>query len=186
MELMVTVAIIAALSVIAVPAYRGFKAKAIQKEGFNLLNGYYTAATAIRAEYGLFPGNLVATSFAPVGLLSYRLRSNDNPNNLPGANAFNNDDNCWNTDQTAQTCDCGGNCPNFRTWEEPVPAGAVGVRLGVGCVACAPLCAMGGMAISNDTFVVGIAGVISTTSVNTDRYFMNEKKEIEMCSDGLK
>ncbi len=182
-ELMVTVAIIGILSVVAVPSYKTFQAKARQKEGFSLLNGYYAAAIATRTEFGLFPGNMVATGFAPVGELNYRLRVDDNPNNLPGTTAFNNDDACW---RTFNACNCGGNCNSFKTWSE-MPAGSPG-NLGVGSVAgggC-PTIATVSIPTTDNSFVAGVAGWISTRSTTLDRYYMNETKLIEMCVDGLK
>lgn len=180
---MVTVAIIGILSIVAVPSYKTFQAKARQKEGFNLLNSYYAAAIATRTEFGLFPGNFVATGFAPVGELNYRLRSDDNPNDLPGTTAFNNDDTCW---RTFNDCNCGGNCPNFKTWEE-MPAGSFG-NLGVGSVAGGGCPTLPDIAnrVSDNAFVVGVAGWISTSSTTLDRYYMDETKLIEMCVDGLK
>lgn len=182
MELMVAVAIIAILSVIAVPSYKTFQAKARQKEGFNLLNGFYAAAIATRTEFGLFPGNLVATGFAPVGELTYRLRSPNNANPIPGATAFNNDNGCW---RTLENCNCGGNCPAFKTWQE-APAGASGGPIGPASVVAFPCAGLGGLAVSDNAFVVGIAGWVSTTAGQQDTYYMNEAKVMEMCSDGLK
>ncbi len=179
-ELMVTVAIIGILSIVAVPSYKTFQAKARQKEGFSLMNGYYAAAIATRTEFGLFPGNFVATGFAPVGEVNYRLRSNDG-NNTPGTTAFNNDDGCLNT---LQPCNCGGNCPNFKTWSE-MPVGAAG-SLGVGCVDCSACGAMGNVMTNDNAFVAGVSGWISTSATNFDRYFFNEQKTIQMCDDGLK
>lgn len=180
-ELMVAVAIIAIASAIAVPSYKTFQAKARQKEGFNLLNGFYAAAVATRTEFGIFPGNLVATGFAPVGELYYRLRSVDNGNNLPGTTAFNNDDGCWNT---SRTCNCGGNCGAFKTWVER-PFGAAGT-IGPATVQGGTVCAMGNTTTTDNTFIVGIAGWVSSSAASPDRYFMNELKVMEMCVDGLK
>ena len=183
MELIVTIAIIAILAVIGVPAYKTFQAKARQKEGFLLLNTFYTAAQATRGEFNIYPGNFVATAFAPAGLLGYSLRSDDNANNLPGATAFTNDDTCI---HTSDVCDCGGNCPNYKTWNER-PTGVIGSSVGpswtVSSGGCATLAWTG---TADNNFVVGVAGVISTTATAPDRYYMNELKQIEMCSDGLK
>ena len=77
-EMMVVVAIMAILATVAVPAYQTFQAKARQKEGFNMLSTFYSSAHATKAEFGFFPGNLVGTGFQPVGILGYRLRSDDN------------------------------------------------------------------------------------------------------------
>ncbi len=184
-ELMTTVAIIAVLSLIAVPSYKTFQARARQKEGFALLNGYYSAAIATRTEFGAFPGNFVYTGFAPVGTLNYRLRADDNPNPIPGETAFNSDPGCWNTD--LGRCTCSGNCPSFRTWNE-MPVAVVGVSLGIASVQAAGVCTIGSFPepATNNTFLAGIAGLISTTATRVDRYYMDETKTIEMCTDGLK
>ena len=181
MELMVAVAIIAIVTLIGVPSYKSFQAKARQKEGFNMLNTFYTVAQSTHAEYRRYPGNLVATGFAPVGQLVYRLRSEDG-NDLADATAFNNDDGCVNT---GAVCNCGGNCPNFKTWNEPIVGspGVIGARNNTGLVACPTL----GINDTNDNdFIVRVGGWISTTAIAADVYGMNEQKLIEMCSDGLK
>jgi prepilin-type N-terminal cleavage/methylation domain-containing protein len=180
-ELLVAVAIIAILSAIAVPSYKSFQAKARQKEGFNLLNGYYSAAIATRTEFGVFPGNLVGTGYAPVGELTYRLQVVDNPNPLPGETAFNNDDACFNTDQA---CDCSGSCPDYKTWAE-LPLGAFTV-LGPADVPGAGPCVIGPLATTDDTFTVGVAGWISNSAALYDAYYMNEAKTLQMCQDGTK
>ncbi len=186
-ELMVTVAIIGILSIVAVPSYKTFQAKARQKEGFALLNSYYSAAIATRTEFGAFPGNFVGTGFAPVGELIYRVRTDDNPNPIPGETAFNNDNLCLNTDN-GRPCNCAGNCPGFKTWRESTP-GVVGSSIGyAGVQSGASGCTIGTFpsVTTNSTFLVGVAAVISTTASAVDRYYMNQAKVIQMCNDGLK
>lgn len=177
-ELMVVVAIIAIISMIAIPNYKGFQAKARQKEGFNLMNTYYLAAHSTRAEFGVFPGDLVQTGFAPVGTLGYRLRS-ENGTLIPG---IPNDDACL---TTGNACNCGGACNLFKTWTE-APLGAVGVSLGpttLNVPACGAVAAMG---VTDNTFSIRVAGVISISAAVKDQYAMDENKQIAMCSDGLK
>ncbi len=174
-ELMVVVAIIGILSMIAVPAYKTFLAKARQKEGFHLATTFYTAATATHTEFGYYPGDLVQTGFQPQGELIYRLRSQDG-RLIPG---IPNDDGCLNT---AGACNCGGACPNYKQWNEI--NGAVGSRFGaVGCnwgLSCGP------PAVTDDTFKVLVCGVVSTTAARLDQYGIDHRKNLEMCSDGLK
>lgn len=78
MELVVVVGILAIISFMAIPRYKGYQAKARRAEGMNMLSNYYTASHSARAEYGVFPGNLVETGWKPEGLLNYRFRTNDN------------------------------------------------------------------------------------------------------------
>lgn len=171
-ELMVVVAIIAILSMIAVPSYQGFTAKARQKEGFSLLNSYYTAAQATAAEISFFPGNFVATGFAPTGQLTYRLTAADNANDPTYGS---NDNGCVNTmDGTA--CNCGGSCPNFKTWRERVADGA-----GIGPQAPAGGCAA---ATTNANFTVCASARIRNNG-QVDTYRINELKNMQMTMDGL-
>ncbi len=178
-ELMIAVAIVGILMMIAVPSYQGFQERARQKGGFNQLNAFYSAAQATRSEFGVFPGNLVQTGYQPTGELNYRLRSNDGTDiNLPI-----NDNTCWNTDN-ANPCDCGGDCPNFKTWREIPFSGGAG--LGIGCVICYPCGGVGPLSTTDAAFVVGVSGYVSTRSGLADVYYMNEQKVIENCQDGLK
>ncbi len=182
-EMMTVVAIIAALTLVAYPSYKTFQAKARQKEGLNLLSGYFSLAIATRTDFGLFPGNLVGTGYAPAGQLTYRMLVDDNPNPLPGETAFNNDDACISTDQA---CDCGGNCASFRSWNE-LPVGAAGGPIGpTDPGAGGPCPTLGAIATTDDAFVAGVAGFISTSAALADTYYVNETKTIEMCQDGLK
>ena len=183
LELVVTIAIIAILTAVAVPQYRSYEARALQKDGFALLGVYYVAAQAAKAEYGVYPGNLVQmTGFRPSGRLYYRLHTQDGTDVGIGIN-----DNACQT--TASPCDCGGTCPNAKTWSEH-PIGAIGTRLGPhpisggfcpdgfgnGCVA----------RFTNDNnFVVKISAVINLNSTTIDCYDMNDQKIILMCQDGL-
>lgn len=190
-EMMVVVAIIGILMMIVVPKYESFQARARQKEGFNLLNSYYSAAMATRTEFGRFEGNFVLTGFQPEGTLSYRLRCNDNPVapindpitgklvgvRLPGAI---DDVSCI---YTGSVCNCGGACPGFKTWQEK-PVGAMGT-LGISGVPGAPN-ACGASGATNTTFDAQVAGWISTKAAAPDKYQINETKTITLCSDGLK
>lgn len=166
---MVVVAIIAILSMIAVPSYQGFQAKARQKEGFALLNAYYTSAQATFAELNFYPGNFVASGFAPTGQLTYRVRSQDGQDPPFGSN-----DNACTT--TAAACTCGGGCPNFRTWgERPVGNAATGVTGPVNCA---------GMQTTPSTFRV-VAGAIIRNNGGPDCYRLDQLKNLVMISDGL-
>lgn len=183
-ELMVVVSIIGIITLIAIPSYRGFQAKARQKEGFNLLSGFYTAATTTRAEFGYFPGNLVQTGYQPVGQLGYRLRSEDGmdlPNSGTMVDQILNDDLCT---RTFNDCDCGMNCPNFKTWDEG-PTGMVGTRVGIAGVVPTG-CSAGEPMTADFSFRVAVSGIISTMAMNKDVYYITETKFISMCQDGLK
>lgn len=175
-ELVIVVAIIAILSTIAVPSYQGYVAKARQKEALDLLGAYYVKAQAVRAEFGRFPGNFVATGFQPVGQLNHRVQAVDG-----GAIASAlNDDACVGTDQA---CNCGGTCNNFRTWAE-LPPGSAAVQ-GVAAVpGGGPGCTWV-LGTTDTTFVVGAAGWISGGAATPHRVYMNELKQIQMCTEGI-
>lgn len=175
-ELMVVVAIMAILATVAIPSYQGFQAKARQKEGFGLLNTYYSAAHNARAEFGWFPGNFVQTGFQPVGEIGYRLQADDGQD----VNIAINDNACT---STAAACDCAGQCSNFRIWTE-APLGTPGASRGVSPAtgACGTLSTP---TVTNTTFVVQVGAVISTRSGQPDRYGMDHMKTLVMCSDGL-
>ncbi len=184
LELMIVVGMLAVLLTIAVPSYRGFKARALQKEGFALLSAYYMAAHNAKTDFGLFPGNFVQTGFQPVGLLGYRLQVGDNPNNV---NMIINDDVCV---STQALCDCatsgGPPCPGFKTWQES-PVGVLGTSLGpfdatLPCPVLAP--AAGPNTVTDGTFQAVVSGVISTRSGKADRQTMNHLKQIAICEDG--
>ena len=172
-ELMVVVAIIAILATIAIPSYQGFQAKARQKEGFALLNAYYTSSQATFAEIGFFPGNFVATGFAPTGQLGYRITAVDHGT----APMFgSNDAACINT-LNATACDCGMACPNFKTWAESAIAGGSGIG------PAAPV--MG--AAANDmmnTFDTDASAIIRNGGA-VDTYSIDELKTLVMRNDGL-
>ena len=172
LELMIVATIIGILATIAIPNYKSFMARARQKEGFNLLNSYYAAATNTRAEFGVFPGDFVQTGFQPVGQLGYRLRAENGTMINIGAGL--DDDNCT---HTQRPCTCSGACNGFKTWNE-MPAGAMGA-IGVGSAHICP-------ATSNTMFTVIVSGWISTDAATPDRYNINEQKTIVLCSDGLK
>ena len=190
MELMVVVAILSILMSIAVPKYQTFQARARQKEGFNLLNSYYSAAVATRTEFGRFEGNFVLTGFQPTGEIGYRLRCDDNAAApaivngktmgvvLPGGI---DDDICF---RTQAVCDCGGGCTGFKTWVEK-PAGGVGV-IGIAGVVGGAACPGGDPVTTDTTFRAQVAGWISIYAAAKDKYQITETKTISMCGDGLK
>ncbi len=178
MELMTVVAIIAILSMIAMPSYQGYKARARQKEGLGMLNTYYMAAAAARAEWGIFPGNFKATGYRPRGVVNYRLRADDNPNNI---DIIQDDPQCF---RTQATCDCAGAptpCPDFKTWQE-APAGSQG-KIGIAGVLPSPC---GDSDTTDDTLRAQVAGWISSYAKVADKYMIDEKKILTMCQDGTK
>ena len=173
-ELMVVVGIIATLTMLAVPSYKGFQARARQKEGFGLLNAYHMAAHNAKTEFGFFPGSFVQIGFRPAGQLMYRLTAAFN--RRANMTAF--DDDCW---DTSRPCNCAGVCPEFKNWDE-LPLGAVGVSLG-------PDPAVGPcptpVSVTDSTFQIVVAGVIDYRSSRADRYTMNNFKQLVMCADGI-
>lgn len=180
-ELMVTLAILAIVTTIAVPTFQSYRAKAIQKEGFNLLNIYFVAAHAAKAEFDVFPGDLVQMGFRPTGQLSYRLHS-ENGTNV--GTPFN-DDLCV---TTFAACNCGGACPTAKTWQEK-PTGSIGARVGPHPIAGGFCPASGGCVdrFTNDNnFAVQISAVINTKASTIDCYSMTDTKDIQVCRDGLK
>ena len=173
-ELMVVVAIIAILSTIAIPSYQTFQAKARQKEGFALMGGYFSAAQASRTEYGFFPGNFVATGFAPNGTINYELVALDSGMALPYGQTQ--DTGCVNL--TMAACTCAGMCANFMEWRVG-PMGMAGMTLGWATPATAPM-------TTATTFDVYVGGVVSTKAANIDEYWIDEEKRVRMVTDGLK
>ena len=190
---MAVVGIIGILSMLAIPSYQHFKAKARQKEGFQLLTTYYQAAIATRTEFKVFPGDFVQTGFQPTGQLGYRLRVADGAElrkaTMPANQYFIgtniNDDNCI---ITSDACDCDAMaCPNYKTWDE-LPQGMVGT-IGVALnpnAACGGATIAGAPAVTNTTFTAIAAGWVSVYAALADRYAINQNKVIDMCSDGLK
>lgn len=176
-ELMVVVAIIAILATIAVPSYQGFQAKARQKEGFALLNAYYTSSQATYAELGAYPGNFVASGFSPTGQLGYRLTAVDN---MTMAGVFpmygSNDAACISTDN-AVACDCGGGCAMFKTWNE--------LTLGVAGMYGPSAPAMAMAAVADQTFTAAASGWIKTNAALADEYTIDQLKNLVMVQDGL-
>ena len=183
-ELLVVVAIIAILSFIALPRYKSYQARARRAEGMNMLSAYYTASHNARAEYGVFPGNLVDTGYAPQGLINYRFRTNDNPGFQARTRTF--DNGCI---ATWSTCNCSGGgsapCPSFKTWTEK-PMGTPGVRLGPTTVAvnCGSLAPLG--PTTDNAFSARVGGVINLYSSRTDRIGMDHMKNIQVCQDGVR
>ena len=175
---MVAIAIIAIISLLGVPTYKTYQAKARQKEGFNLMNGFYVAAIATHTEFRVFPGNLVQTGFAPTGLIGYRIHTQDGTDILGP-----NDDVCQ---TTAGACDCGGACPNYKTWVERGP-GVIGAAIGVHQIS-GGFCDCGGLGrfTADDTFRIKISGVINTNALAIDCWAIDHLKAITLCSDGLK
>ena len=183
MELMVVVAIIAILSTIAVPGFKVYQAKARQKEGFNLMSSYYSAARNTQLEFGFYPGEFVQTGFQPAGQLGYRIEVMDNAQDIVYADPRQTsfvpmDTGCINTDAI---CNCGGMCANFKTWTGTV--GIIGAQFG--SIACDIGTGCGDSMISNTAFTVLSCGVISTTATVRDQYSITETKAISLCSDGL-
>ena len=181
MELLIVVGIISVLSLVAVPTYKGYQAKARRQEGMNLLNTYFASAQAARGEFGFFPGNLVGTDFNPVGELGYRFRAEDNVASDP--NIPLNDNTCINTSPAAAgLCECAGACVGWKQWVEK-PTGVVGVSLGPTTViiACPPLAAL---SVTDNNFSVRVGGVINTSADTPDRIGMDEVKQIQICQDG--
>lgn len=175
-ELMIVVSIIAILSLVAIPSYKGYQARARQKEGFALGNAYYVAAQSTRAEFGHYPGNFVQTGFRPTGRLTHRLRVFDGKDVDLGATF--NDNECQGTQHD---CNCAGNCPDFKTWEEDY--GAPKVKIGAyGCDWSAPC---GPPAMGDDTFQALMCGVVNLSANSRDQYAINHRKEVTMCLDGL-
>lgn len=172
-ELMVVVAIIAILSTIAIPSYQNFQAKARQKEGFALLSAYYTAAHATRAEFNFYPGNFVATGFAPTGQLTYRVTAKDNGTNVP----YGSDDAACITTAAACACAAPNACPNFKTWQEN-PAGGVGGPVG-------PVAATAAVKATDTAFITAASGIISSTADSADEYTMDQLKVLKMIKDGI-
>ena len=180
-ELMVVVTLIAIVSTLAIPSYRGFVARARQKEGMNHLARYFQAAQSAQAQYGFYPGNLVLTGFMAEGMLGYRVHVGENANSGTVATIFN-DATCI---DTMALCDCGGACMSYKTWtdtaaDQGIAMGRFGPVDGNGGVGgCIP-------AVTNDTtFIARAGGVINTSSV-ADILQINERKVYTACQDGLR
>lgn len=177
-ELMIVVSIMAILALVAIPSYQGFQAKARQKEGFSLLIDYFTSASGTRAEFGIFPGNLKASGFHPIGRINYRLEVQNNVNSI---DITVDDPTC---ESTEDACDCAGLClgpPPYKSWQE-APAGAIGA---IGPTPVAPSsCAA---PVTNDAdFRAQVSAVINNRADTPDIYEINETKTITMCEDGIK
>jgi len=183
MELMVVLAITSIMVIIAIPTYNSFVAKSRQKEGFHLLSTYYAAAQSTFAEYGNYPGNFVQTGFRPVGNLGYRLRAENGGVDTSRLN----DDLCI---RTQEACDCGGLCPDFKTWQE-APPGIIGSRTGPAGIlpsfnSCPPLANLSVNSTSgNYNFSIRVAGIINTSANGADSYGMDQTKRLVMCRNGL-
>lgn len=176
-ELLVVLVIVLTLSYISYTNYSSFKTRALQKQGFTLLNSYYMSAQNTHAEFGLYPGNYVQTGFQPFGNIKYNLRAEDGTD-IPGIN----DDSCV---AIFRPCNCGGACPTFRTWTD-THSSHVSV-LGHGIVSPhfdAPCGAVGALGTTDDTFSIRISGRIKPYG-RLDVYGMNEQKMLGMCQDGL-
>lgn len=175
-ELSVVLGIAATVALIAIPNFQGYRARALRKEGFGLLNSYYATAQNAFIEFGSYPGNLVETGFAPEGQIGYRLYAGDVAGTvLPWTDA-----NCTQTDRD---CDCGGNCPLFKTWQELPDAGAnaaIGPMV-LGAGACVGLPAVGATAT---TFSIRVSGSI-LIGAGADVHGMDQTKNLVTCSDGI-
>ena len=178
MELMTVAAIIAILSLIAIPSYQTFQARARQKEGHSLLNQYYLKAASTRAEFGHFPGNFKATGFHPVGIVNYRVRANNNPNPI---DILQDDPACTGTQEDCNCITAVTPCPNYKTWTE-APLGAQGL-IGVASVAGNPC---GNPDTTDTTLKAQAAAWISARALLADIYQIDEMKRLTMCQDGVK
>ncbi len=183
-ELMVAVAILGIIATIVSTSYTTLRGRAKTREGMALGNAYFTAAKAFAAEYTFYAGNLVAVGFQPEGFLSFRLRADDSDFDPP---LVPNDNNCW---RTFDACNCGGACPNYKTWvEKPQfpdnnPGDGPGAVEGTGGVTG---CVMNGGKIDHtrNTFFIGVSGWISSSATRPFRYMMDHNKRIEICHDGF-
>lgn len=176
-ELSVVVGIIAILTVIAIPQYQSYKARARQKQGMSLLTEYFTAAQNTHAEFNTFPGNFVETGFAPVGTLGYRLQAADLAGTILGWS----DPACIGTQNV---CTCGGACPTFKTWTEDTLSDGVN-NIGPATVTSAGACgAVAALGVTATTFSVRVSGVISP-GAGRDQYAIDHNKNLVMCTDGV-
>ena len=116
-ELMVVVAIIGILASFAIPQYQSFQSRARQKEGQALLASYFTAANASLVDLGFYPGNFVASGFAPAGTVHYRVVAKDNSTAITTAMGVANDSACIST-AAAVTC------TGYKTWTEEITNGS--------------------------------------------------------------
>lgn len=185
-ELMVVVAIIGIMALVSVPAFNTYRSKAIQKEGFGMLMSYSIEAKNRYVEYSRYPGNLVGTSYAPHGALTYRLRVENNPSaTIHQELAESNIENDVECIATWSECTCNSfQCPEYRkTWTEK-PAGIIGSNIGPGTIpiACPPLNQLG---VTDDSFSVRVSAVINLSSYSFDSYGINDQKEMIMCENGL-
>jgi type IV pilus assembly protein PilA len=80
-ELMVVVAIIGILATVAIPNFNRFQAKARQSEARTALSAVYTSASAFRAEWGGFRGELRDIGYTASGAMRYRV-------GFPGLGAY--------------------------------------------------------------------------------------------------
>ncbi len=184
MELMVVAAIIAILSLIAIPQYRIYQAKALRVEGMNLLTGYMPAAQAARAEFGYYPGNMVETDYKIVGTVGYRFRTNDNAGRT--APIAHTDPQCIRTAHwtVEGTCNCGGLCAGWRQFEEKLPTGVIGSIIGPFTVST--VCnGIANLHVSDNSFSVRTGGIINLTAASADRLGMDERKQIVVCENGI-
>lgn len=173
---MVAMAVMAILTIVAVPSYTTYISKARQKEGFVMATAYSISAASVRAEYGFFPGNLVQTGFQPVGQLGYRLFAADN---RPIGLAFN-DPSCV---STSAACNCGGACAAYKTW---IDSGLLPNGLGPTALGTFSTCGShASVSTTDSTFSARISGQIKQ-GASRDVYAFDHRKEFELCSDGLK
>ena len=84
-ELMIVVAIIGILSVVAIPLYRKFQAKALQTEAKINLSALYTAEQGFAVEHSSFSACLSNIGYAPTGARKYYVTGFKAPS-APGMN----------------------------------------------------------------------------------------------------
>lgn len=164
-ELMVVVAIIAILATVAIPQYQLFQAKSRRNEGITMLQAYFTAAQATFAEISLYPGNFVATGFAPTGQLHARITAANNDMNIPVGTPT--DPACFLTSD-----DCDGSA-GFMTWQE-VTAGGTWIVQAPATMA----------SVTDTTFSVVSSSMIKPTGMN-DEWTINQLKVLANPVNGL-
>jgi len=168
-ELMVVIAIIGILTTIAIPSYRGYQEKAIQKEAATSLSSYFIAAQSAKIEHGWFAGDFEAIGFNPSGKLNYRVRSGNGQD--PPHGPFK--DECI----TTKVVPGNGNCRNaWVLWEEASQGSASNTG---------PVDSPSSPVITNSTFETYAAMRLSLSASQVDEWGINQRKKIVNTKDGL-